>query len=134
MSIFGKIARPLVVSPFLLDGLDALSTPQEHVTVIRPWADKLTSKGAPHLLDRDLATATRVVGGATAVIAGAYALGRKPRLSALALTALTAPIAALRNPIWQTVDPKVKRDQVKNLLRAGAGIASIMVAASLARK
>ena len=122
-----RIARPMFASWFLVEGLDAVRHPATHAVSVRDGVTTLRARvsrcarltGAERLLDerhgvdvdavldrafghelseRQLTTAVRLHGAATLVAAGMLALGRAPRTSALALAALTAPVALVNAP------------------------------------
>lgn len=134
MSIFGILARPLVVTPIIMDSADALNHPKEHVAMARPALQKLEKHGLPPVLDADITTATRITAVASMAAGVAYAVGRKPRMSALFLTAVHIPTMLVQNPIWEAKTTAERKKHIGGLLRKTASIAGILAAASLARK
>ncbi|MGP7959912.1 DoxX family membrane protein [Sanguibacter sp. A247] len=95
-----RLARPMLASWYVHDGLDAVRTPAPHVAVARPVADRVTSAlGRPPVPERTLTWAVRAHGAATIVAGLGLALGRAPRSSAAALAALTLPLAVAQQPM-----------------------------------
>lgn len=122
-----RIARPMFASWFLVEGLDAVRHPASHAASVRDGVTTARARlsrcarvtGAERMLadrhgvdvdtvldrvlgrdlgERELATAVRLHGAAMLVAGGMLALGRAPRTSALALAALTAPVALVNAP------------------------------------
>lgn len=95
-----RIARPLLASWFVTEGLDAARRPGAHVAFARPAVDALLEKssGVPRPSEGQLRTIIQVHGAATALAGVALALGKAPRTAALLLAALTLPIAAASMP------------------------------------
>lgn len=120
-----KIARPLLATWFLHDGLDAARHPRAHTVTARRPADQLTSAlGRAPLSDRQLATAVRVHGGLTVAAALSLATGRTPRLAALALAALSIPLAVAEQPFTSGPTPRSERTEpfVRRLGAIGAAL------------
>ena len=94
------IARPLLATWFVHDGLDAVRHPDQHVVAARGPADQISSLagGAPPLTDSQLKTAVRVHGGLTVAAGVALAVGKAPRTAALVLALLTVPLALADQP------------------------------------
>lgn len=105
-----RIARPLFASWFLSEGTDALRRPAGHAAAARATLERVTGvvpRGAlggalepyRHPSDAQIATVVRVHGAATTVAALLLATGRRPRTAALALAALTVPLAVADAPL-----------------------------------
>lgn len=115
-----RIARPLFASWFLSQGIDALRHPAEHVAVARGAVDRLTAsvparslgpaESYLHPSDKQLTLVVRVHGGATALAAAMLATGRAPRTAALALAALTLPLAAADAPPSRSERKRLGKD------------------------
>ena len=103
MNLLRVVARPLLAAPFIADGVDALMHPHDHVdqaSGVRPLIDKATDAvGLEPLTDQQLAVATRVTGALSVVAGLRFALGRKPRVAALTLAAIGAPMALVHTPM-----------------------------------
>lgn len=94
-----KIARPLLATWFVHDGLDALRHPAAHAVTARGPADKVTAAlGQQPLSESQLKSAVRAHGALTVAAGLSMATGRAPRRSALLLAALTLPVAVADEP------------------------------------
>jgi uncharacterized membrane protein YphA (DoxX/SURF4 family) len=94
-----KIARPLLATWFIYDGVDAARHPAAHALTARGPADQVTSQiGREPLTDRQLKIAIRTHGALTVTAGVNLAFGRTPRLAALALAALSVPLAVAEQP------------------------------------
>ena len=127
MNLLRVVARPLLAAPFIADGVDALMHPRFHVeraAGVRPLIDKATDAiGLEPLTDQQLAVATRVTGAVTVVAGLRFALGRKPRVAALTLAAIGAPMALVNAPVPGTTrglsKEQIKRRRYRTLNKAG---------------
>jgi len=127
MNLLRVVARPLLAAPFIADGVDALMHPRFHVeraAGVRPLIDKATGAvGLEPLTDQQLAVATRVTGAVTVVAGLRFALGRKPRVAALTLAAIGAPMALVNAPLPGTTrglsKEQIKRRRYRTLNKAG---------------
>ena len=100
------IARPMLATWFIYDGIHAAITPDEHVTAARrgaelvgdrvPGGDRIPQLAS--LSDKQIARIVRVHGATTAVAGLFLATGKMPRLSAWTLAALTVPLAVANQP------------------------------------
>ena len=116
-----RLARPMLASWYVHDGLDAVRTPAPHVAVARPVADRVTSAlGRAPLPDRTLAWAVRAHGAATILAGAGLALGRAPRSSAATLALLTLPLVVAQQPL--TSGRTVDRERVAPFVHALGGL------------
>ena len=120
-----RIARPLLAAPFVYDGVQAALHPAEHVEAARDGAALVTDTvGAEPLSDSRLSLLVRVHGAATAVAGVLLAVGRTPRTAALALAALTAPLAVAHQPFTSRGAERSLKTAafVKDLGKVGAAV------------
>lgn len=97
-----RIARPLLATTFVADGLDAVRRPHAHVDRAEAAYRRLGERvDLPPVDRRRMTTAVRVHGAAVTAAGVALAVGRAPRTAALALALLTVPVAAAHAP-WPT--------------------------------
>lgn len=106
-----KIARPMLASVYIADGVDTLTNPQAHVDSTESVLKKVNAvvpRQYAALIPNDPALVARAVGGTKVGAGSLLALGKAPRLSAgvLALTAIPTIIG--RHAFWETSDPKEK--------------------------
>jgi len=104
------IARPLLASSFIYDGVQAARKPSEHVAAARSGSALATKAlGAEPLSEKQIATLVRAHGIATAAAGTMLALGKAPRASALTLALLTLPLAAVNQPFTAPRDDRPGR-------------------------
>ncbi len=114
-----RVARPLLAIPFVYDGVQAARHPAEHVAAARPLTDQVTDRlGVRRLTDQQLTWAVRAHGGLTAALGVALGAGFFPRLAALDLAALTAPLAVVHQP-FTTRGPQRAEKTVRFVRAAG---------------
>jgi putative oxidoreductase len=126
MTIVRRLARPLLAAPLIQSGLDAARHPGPQVEVSRPLLQQISG---PLRLPDDPLVVVRSAGAVTAVAGVLLAIGKLPRLSALAIV-LTAPAVQTSQPFWKEKDPELRRAQrttfVKNLgLLGGTLLAAV---------
>jgi uncharacterized membrane protein YphA (DoxX/SURF4 family) len=126
MTIVRRIARPLLAAPLIASGVDAVRHPGPHAEAARPLVDKAAG---PLRLPNDPELIVRASGAVTAAGGVLLAVGRLPRLAALAVV-LAAPTTQASQPFWQEKDPEQRRVQrtlfLKNLgLVGGALLAAV---------
>ena len=108
MSVIRALARPMLASMFVTGGLDTLRHPAPKV----PAADTVVS-GLAQWLPSGVSTQQVVLAdGALKVAAGGLlALGRFPRLSALALAGSLVPTTIAGHAFWKESDPTRRKQQ-----------------------
>lgn len=133
MTIIRRVARPLLAAPMIQNGLDAARHPTPRLETAGPVLDKviplLAKAPGPVRLPSDRITVIRAAGGITAGAGVLLALGKLPRLSAVAI-AITAPVVQPDSPFWVEKDPETRRAKrtlfLKNLgLLGGTLLASV---------
>jgi uncharacterized membrane protein YphA (DoxX/SURF4 family) len=131
-----KIARPMLSSWFVLEGIDVVRDPMPHAELtaaaLAPCLDRIPTSSALARFrsptPREWVALTRMHGAATAAAALMLAAGRCPRGSALALAALTAPAAAVNLPLRSLADadtasaPERRRRLVTLVSLVGAAV------------
>jgi putative oxidoreductase len=126
MTIVRRLARPLLATPLIQTGLDAARHPGPQAELARPVLDRVT---VPLKLPQDPIQVVRVAGAVTAAAGVFLALGKLPRLSALAIV-VAAPAVQNTQPFWKEKDPQLRRHQrtafLKNLgLLGGTLLAAV---------
>ncbi|MCB7137243.1 DoxX family membrane protein [Cellulosimicrobium marinum] len=94
------VARPMLASWFVYDGVQTVLKPAEHVRAARSGVE-LVERGAgveAPLSDAQVTALVRAHGAATAVAGLFLAVGKAPRTAALTLAALTVPLAVVNQP------------------------------------
>jgi putative oxidoreductase len=113
MTIVRRLARPLLATPLIQTGLDAARHPGPQAELARPVLDRVT---VPLKLPQDPIQVVRVAGAVTATAGLFLALGKLPRLSALAIV-VAAPAVQNTQPFWKEKDPELRRHQRTTFLK-----------------
>lgn len=126
MTLVRRVARPMLASVFMVQGLDLLKHPAALRDKVAPFADKVAPLGIPN----DPELLVRANGAAMVGAGGLLAIGRMPRLAALVLAVAMAPTTYVGHPFWEDRDPAAKRQNriqfLKNLsLIGGLLLASV---------
>lgn len=101
MNFLRVVARPLLASPFIGDGWDALMHPDRHVERVQPYRplfDAVEEATGLQVSDELLSVGTRVLGAATVASALCFSFGRAPRAHACFLASVGIPMALINNP------------------------------------
>lgn len=126
MALVRAIARPLLASTLVYGGFDAFRNPATKT----PAADKLIGE-LPEKLPVVSNTQQIVqLDGAVKVIAGTMlALGKFPRLSAVALIASLVPTTLAGHRPWDTEDPAAKKAHTLHMLKNASMTGGLLLAA-----
>lgn len=129
MSPLRALARPLLASAFIVDGVDALRHTDEHAARAQPFAPTLArvSEKVPGL-PSDTRSLTRLIGAVQVGAGVLLATGKSPRVAAAALAVVTIPTAVVRHPVRSTSGEERRRNLV-GLLRDGALLGGLIFAA-----
>jgi len=131
----------MLASVFVIDGVETLRNPQPRVAAAAPLVDKaapLVAKGEQAVNERvqtsvppvpkDTETWVKVLAGVKVGAGVMYALGKAPRLSALALTASHVPTTVTRNAFWSESDPAAKSRKTTGLATDVALLGALLIA------
>jgi uncharacterized membrane protein YphA (DoxX/SURF4 family) len=113
---------------FLAGGLDALRNPKPKV----PTAADVAPQAAapfPGLRDQDTETLIRINGGVQVGAGTLLALGRLPRLSALALAVSLVPTTAAGHRFWEEQDKARRQQQQAHFLKNVSMFGGLLLAA-----
>ncbi len=102
-----KIARPMIASVYIADGVDSLlntSDHVEHADVLIKRVRTVLPREYARRLPRDPEVVVRALAGAKVASGASLAVGFLPRLSATMLAALAVPTMISRNAFWETQD------------------------------
>ena len=127
MTVVRRIARPMLAAVFVTSGLDSLRHPaaraQAAAPLVKALSGPLRMPDDPELMVR--------ANGATMLVAGTMlALGKVPRVAALALAGALVPTTYAAHAFWAVEDPAARAQQkihfLKNLgLLGGVLLASV---------
>lgn len=128
-----RLARPLLATVFVVDGVDTLRRPDERVKA----ANQLVERGRRQLPDEIAAKlpadpATVVQINAFAQVGGGVllALGKAPRLAALVLAATVVPATVTEQDFWNEQDPARKSAKRTAFLKDLGLLGGLMIAAA----
>lgn len=123
-----RIARPLLASIFVTSGADQLRHPGSKVPVADDLANKVGHQ-LPYLGETDSETLVRINGGVQLGAGSLLALGRLPRISALALAASTVPTTMAAHRFWELDDPAQRQQQQIHFLKNLSILGGLVIAA-----
>ncbi len=112
MTLVRRLARPLLAAVFVQKGVDAVLHPGPRVDAVRPLARRAAAAGLPD----DPELLVRANGAVMAGSGALFALGRLPRLSALAMVATLVPTTYAQHAFWQEKDPEGRKVQRQRFL------------------
>ncbi|MGC5167807.1 DoxX family membrane protein [Luteimicrobium sp. DT211] len=124
------LARPLLAVPFVYDGVSAALRPAPHVEVAEATLDQVGAfvPGVREATRGRVALVVRAHGALTAVAGLLLAVNKAPRTAALALAALTAPLAVAYQPV--TREPGRRDERAGRFVKAlGLTGAALLAAA-----
>jgi uncharacterized membrane protein YphA (DoxX/SURF4 family) len=119
------IARPMLASWFVYDGVQAALHPAEHVAAAREGVSLVSGTlGTRELSESQMTWVVRAHGIATAVAGVFLAFSKLPRTAGLTLAALTVPLAAVNQPFTAKGSERQERTArfVRNVGAAGAAL------------
>jgi uncharacterized membrane protein YphA (DoxX/SURF4 family) len=127
-----RIARPLLASSFVYGGVDTLRNPQTRVPGAQPVVDQITrtaDEQLPVQLPRDVEQWVKIDAGVKVAAGSLLALGRLPRLSALALAGSIVPTTLAGHRFWEHDDPKERFGQLAHFLKNLGLLGGLLLAA-----
>jgi uncharacterized membrane protein YphA (DoxX/SURF4 family) len=128
VSISGRVARPLLASVFITEGLDSLRNPAGKVKGVRPVTLPLTQRITA--LPDDTETLIRI-NGAIQVGAGVLlATGRFRRSAAVALIGSIVPTTYAGHRFWEETDDTTRKQQRTDLMKNLGLLGGLILAAA----
>ena len=131
MSLLTFLARAAVAAPFVVQGYDATTAPENHRERAATFAPLLAKAG----VEMDEATtdlSSRGLGLAYLAGGAALAAGVFPRLAAAGLAAAHIPVSAANHPIWKHERAEARADAI-GLAQGAAMIGGAILAAKAKR-
>jgi uncharacterized membrane protein YphA (DoxX/SURF4 family) len=128
MSVLRMIARPMLASMFLVGGLEAVRNPGR----LAPAADKVVgplSQRFPGAVPENTEQAVRLNGAVQLAAGTMLALGRRPRLAALALAATLVPVTYAGHRFWEAETAEEREQQLIHLLKNVSRMGGLLLAA-----
>jgi putative oxidoreductase len=128
MSVVRAAARPMMASIFVIQGYDTLRHPDKYApqaeSVVQPLSKRISA--VPEQTEQ----AVRVNGAVQLVAGSLLAMGRLPRLSALALAATLVPTTVAGHQFWATDDKQEQAEQRIHFLKNAAMLGGLLIAAA----
>ncbi len=127
MAVLRLVARPMLASIFIAEGIDSLLHPDTKApaaeAVVRPLAEQV-----PVVPDQ-VEQAVRLNGAVQAVAGSLLAIGRFPRLSAAALAASLIPTTYAGHRFWESDDKQERSQQKIHFLKNVTILGGLLIAA-----
>ena len=126
-----KLARPMLASVFVWEGVDNLRNASEHVKETEGFL-KTVRKAVPSeyqgYIPNDPELVTRAIGGAKVGAGSTLALGKAPRTSAAVLAAATLPNLIAKNNFWAADNKEDKETRRNGFLTNTALLGALFIA------
>jgi putative oxidoreductase len=127
MAVLRLVARPMLASIFIAEGIDSLLHPETKApaaeAVVRPLAEQV-----PVVPDQ-VEQAVRLNGAVQLVAGSLLAIGRFPRLSAAALAASLIPTSYAGHRFWESDDKQERAQQKIHFLKNVTILGGLLIAA-----
>ena len=127
-----RIARPMLASIFIAGGIDALRKPEPKAGAAQPGLDQAVNALPASITDRLPSNPETLVQINAAVQIGAgtlFALGKAPRLSALALIGSLVPTTVAGHDFWNAENPEARAQQRTQLIKNVSLMGGLLIAA-----
>ncbi|MEU0466224.1 MULTISPECIES: DoxX family protein [Amycolatopsis] len=122
----------MLASIFIYGGINALKQAEGHAEAAKPVLDKVGEQQdkLPDALPTDPVSLVKIDAGVKIAAGTLFALGKFPRLSALALVGSLVPTTVAGHPFWEAKDPQQKQDQLIHLLKNAGLAGGLLIAAA----
>lgn len=129
MSPLRALARPLLASAFILDGIEAIRHADAHAAQAQPLVPALAKLAEKFpAVPTDAKSLTRVLGAAQVAAGVLLATGKAPRASAATLAIIAIPTTLVQHPVWATKGEE-RKEHTRGLLRNAALLGGLIIAA-----
>lgn len=128
-----RLARPLLASIFIFGGINELRQPVAHAEAARHLLGDVSGRVKDALPEGTPTEPETLVRVDAAVKIGAgtmLALGRAPRLAALALIGSLVPTTAAGHPFWAVEDDQDKQQQLIHFLKNVGLVGGLLITAA----
>lgn len=129
MTVLRRLARPMLAAIFISGGIDSLRNPSAKAPAADGVATALSGV-MPSLADQDAEVLVQLNAGVQVGAGALLALGRFPRLSALALAASIVPTTAAAHRYWEIDDPDARAQQRIHFLKNTGILGGLLLAAA----
>ena len=128
MPVLRAVARPMLASIFAVQGYDTLRHPERVSPLAEPVAQRVSER-VPGLPDKT-EQLVRINGGVQLAAGSLLALGRLPRLSALAIAATLVPTTLAGHRFWEAQDKQERAQQRIHFLKNVAILGGLLITAA----
>lgn len=126
-----KIARPMLASVFIIDGVDALRKTNERVDSTEDLIKrvrKIVPADIADAIPNSPKTVARVLGGTKVGAGSLFALGKAPRVAASVLALTTLPTLISRDAFWAADESDERRVRLNNFATSSALLGGLFIA------
>lgn len=125
-----QIARPLLASVYVVDGVDTLVNTREHIKSTESVLKKIRKalpKGVAGYVPNDPELVARAVGGTKVGAGSLLAIGKAPRFAAGTLAVVAVPTIIGRYAFWETDDAEEKSSRRSGFLTNTALVGGLAI-------
>ena len=126
MSLTRRLARPMLASVFVASGVDTLRNPEPRAAMAEPVASKAASR-LP--LPEDTTQLVQINAGVQVGAGILLAIGRLPRVAAVALAGSIVPTTLAGHRFWEEEEPAAKSKQQVQFLKNVGLLGGLILAA-----
>ena len=126
-----KIARPMLASVFILDGVDALRKTNERVDTTEDLiarVRKIVPADIADAIPNSPKTVARVLGSTKVGAGSLFAIGKAPRVAASVLALTTLPTLISRDAFWAADESDERRVRLNNFATSSALLGGLFIA------
>lgn len=126
-----KIARPMVATVYVADGVDTIRNTEAHVDGTQTVLDRLRAvlpQQYAVMVPKDAETVAKGVGVTKTTAGSLLALGKAPRLAAGTLALLSVPTLLTRHAFWSSSDSKEKAERRNGFMTDVALLGGLFIA------
>lgn len=128
MVLLRGLARPMLASIFVVQGWDTMRQPERVAPLAEPVVRPITERVSA--LPDQTEQLVRINGAVQVVAGSMLALGRFPRLSALALAITLVPTTLAGHRYWETEDKQERAQQRIHFLKNASMLGGLLIAAA----
>lgn len=135
--IISRLARPLIAASFIVGGLDTLRNPDAKIKQVEPFLNKTVgavAESLPEQVPTDAATLVKLDAAVKVGAGVALALGRFPRLAALALAVGLVPTTLAGHAFWEHEDPQARVGQQFHFLKNAGLLGGLLLVVAEQRR
>lgn len=127
-----RIARPMLASYFLVDGVNTARNAAEHAADTEAMLErvrKVVPAAYAQYVPQDPELVTQVLGGTRSVSSSLLALGKAPRVNAALLAGTMLPNLLGRDAFWDATTPAEKEARRNGFVTSTALLGALMIVA-----